>query len=111
MYQIVVGNGEETVTANFNEVFPGWNLNSETKSKYSPMQLIKGQMNQNLDIFFQPFYSDEMLKIYVKGNLCRVISFLAFKRSKRIKSTRWLHGNVSKMTAHFNRRNGTEIAL
>ena len=52
MYQIVVGNGEETVTANFNEVFPAWNLYEEEKSKYSLMTLIKGQMNQNLDIFF-----------------------------------------------------------
>ena len=34
VYQIVVANGEETVTANYNEVFPAWNLGSSTKSKY-----------------------------------------------------------------------------
>ena len=52
MYQVEVANGEETVTANFNKVFPAWNLGEEIKSKYSLIQLIKGQMNQNLDIFF-----------------------------------------------------------
>ena len=51
MYQIVVANGEETVTANFNEMFPAWNLGSETKSKYSLMQLIKVKWTKILDIF------------------------------------------------------------
>ena len=49
--------------------------------------------------------------MYVKGNLCRIISFSAVKRSKKIKSMQWLHENVSKMNAHLNGRNGTETAL
>ena len=34
VYQIVVANGEETVTANINQVIPAWNLNSKTKGTY-----------------------------------------------------------------------------
>ena len=34
VYQIVVGNGEETVTANFNVVITAYNQRWETKCKY-----------------------------------------------------------------------------
>ena len=65
MYQVVVANGEETATANFNEVFPAWNLGEEIKSKYSLIQLIKGQMNQNLDIFFSAILQRRNVKKYM----------------------------------------------
>ena len=38
VYQIVVANGEETVTANFNQVINANNENPITKCKYSLMQ-------------------------------------------------------------------------
>jgi len=55
-----------------------------------------------------------MVKKHVKGNVWWNFSFWAMKRSKKVKKyedSRWLHKNVSKMTAHFNGKNGTETLL